>query len=397
MRPHVRQRKPGVWQILFDAGPDPVTGKRRQKSRTIHGTEDDARALADRIAAEVDAGLFIDDASMTVADLVESFLTVKASQVTPGTLATYRYWLKHLEPISRRKIAQVSGGVLTLLYGRMLEDGRSPAVVASTHKAARMMFRSAVRWGYLAADPTARAEPPRYRTPEVVAWTADDLQRFLAATEGHQLHPAFVLLAMTGMRRGEVCGLQWSDIDLTAGTLTVRRNVTVTNGRATVGPLKTASSRRTISLDDGTVEYLRALRASRPTGLPNARPPSEEGGRKPHRRSDEGGQRSVSQADTSSFSSWTYVISKSTGEPYNPASLTQTFKRYVKRLELPPLRLHGLRHTWATLALEAGVHVRVVADRLGHSSPAITLAVYSHSTPKLDREAAEAVRRLIND
>jgi integrase len=111
------------------------------------------------------------------------------------------------------------------------------------------------------------------------------------------------------------------------------------------------------------VEYLRALRASRPRGI--------------------GGE------------GWVRVVAKTDGSAYNPDSISKTFGRTVERLGLPPIRLHDLRHTFATLALAAGVHVRVVADRLGHSSPAITLAVYSHSTPRLDRDAAEAVRRLV--
>lgn len=386
MKPHVRERRPDVWQILFDAGPDPLTGKRRQRSRTIHGTHDQAIELADRIAAEIEAGLHVDDASLTVGDLIDTFLAAKATQVAPSTLTTYRHWLAHLEPISRRKVSAISGGTLTLLYARLLET-HSPAVVASTHKVARIMFRAAVKWGYMSADPTARAEVPRYRTPQVEAWSADDLNRFLSLTDGHPLHPAFVLLAMTGMRRGEVCGLRWSDVDLSAGTLTVR-NTRTTTGGVHEGPPKTASSRRTISLDEWTVEYLRALRASRPTGLISADTFVKHDGRLPK-------ETPVLPGAAASGVAWTHVITTSTGEPYNPTTVTQTFGRLVKRHGLPPLRLHGLRHTWATLALEAGVHVRVVADRLGHATPAITLSIYSHSTPKLDREAAEAVSRLV--
>lgn len=362
MTPHIRERKPGVWQIMFDVGADPVTGRRRQRSKTVYGTRAHADREAERIALELADGMFIDDRGMTVADLIEAWLTVKASQISPGSLATYRHNVKHLEPISRRKIAAINGGTLTLLYGRMLEQGHSAATVYATHRAARAMFRSAVRWGYLRDDPTFRAEVPRYRARQMTTWSGQDLATFLAGTEATPLHPAFVLLAMTGMRRGEACGLQWSDVDLTAGTLAIKRSVSVVDGRPVVGETKTTASRRTIAVDAATVEYLRALRASRPTGISG---------------------------------SWVFVVAKRDGSPYSPQSISTAFNRYVEQLGLPRIRLHDIRHTFASLALEAGVHIRVVADRLGHSSPALTLNTYSHSTPKLDRDAAEAVGRLV--
>jgi integrase len=351
-----------VWQILYDIGPDPVTAKRRQRSKQIHGTEAQALLEAERIAQELDAGLYVDDSSMTVADLIEAFLAAKAHQLEPSSLVNYRHALKHLEPISRRRINQVSGGALTLLYSRMLEAGHSAAVVHSTHRVARAMFRSAVRWGYLRDDPTFRAEVPRYRPREMTTWSGVQLSTFLEATTGDRLHVFWLLAAMTGMRRGEVAALQWSDIDLTARTVTVTRNMRVVDGRVLEGKPKTASGRRTIALDDATVEYLRVLRASRPTGISG---------------------------------DWVHVVCKPDGMPYNPASVSKAFDRTVARLDLPRIRLHDLRHSWASLALEAGVHIRVVADRLGHSSPTVTLNVYSHSTPKLDRAAAEAVSQMV--
>lgn len=353
--PHIRERRPGVWQVMYDIDPDPVTGRRRQRSRTIKGTRADAEGLAAQLVADLADHVWVDDGKLRVTDLRAVFLENRGHRWTPSTAEWYRQKLSYLDPVAHRRAASISGGVLTALYARLLADGLSASTVAGVHRATRAMFRAAVKWGYVRADPTARAEPPTPKPEPIQPWTATELARFLEATVDDQWHVAWLLIAMTGMRRGELCGLEWANVDLDGGTVQVVRNVTEVSGHRFVGDPKTRSSRRTISLDAHTVELLKAWRTRH--GLLHV--------------------------------GW--VIAWPDGRPVNPGILSKNFRRTVDRLGLPAIRLHDLRHGWATLALEAGVHVRVVADRLGHSNPTVTLNTYTHAVARADREAAEQV------
>jgi len=200
-------------------------------------------------------------------------------------------------------------------------------------------------------------------------WTSHELGLFLESVRDDRLYAAFVLLATTGMRRAEVLGLRWADLDLKAGHLSVKQTITASNYVVIVGPTKTARSRRRIELDPVTVEAL-----------------------KRHRKA----QAAERLAAGSEWLSEDLVFCEPNGAPLHPDRFTRQFRRAVSKVDVSPIRgPHDLRHTWATLALKAGVHPKVVSDRLGHSTISITLDIYSHVTPTLDAEAANAVASAI--
>ena len=183
-----------------------------------------------------------------------------------------------------------------------------------------------------------------------------------------RLHALWVVLATTGMRRGEALGLRWSDVDLDTGRLRVVQTIVQTRSLVTVGQPKTDRGRRSVALDQGTVAALRDHR----------------------RRMLE--ERLLVGAD---FDDLGLVFHQPDGTWLQPDAVSAAFLRRVRRDGLPRLTLHGLRHTWATLALERGVHPRVVQERLGHSTIAITLGIYSHVSPTLHDEAAQLVADLV--
>lgn len=200
-------------------------------------------------------------------------------------------------------------------------------------------------------------------------WSAEELSRFLTASREDRYHGAWWLLASTGMRRGEALGLRWSDIDLDAGRADIRRTLVTTDvqrkgepGMAWGTP-KTAKGRRTVALDEGTVTALRAHRAR---------------------------QAQERLALGEGYQDGDLVVCLPDGRPVHPKTLSSHFERLVKRLGLPRVRLHDLRHTHATLALRAGIHPRIVQERLGHANVSITLDTYSHVD--LDMQAAAAAR-----
>lgn len=171
------------------------------------------------------------------------------------------------------------------------------------------------------------------------------------------------------MRRGEVLGLRWSDVDLDAGQVAVVQTLTSVNGHAVIGPTKTVRSRRTVYLDEHTVNTLREQRARQREERLVAGPAWDA---------------------TSDL-----VFRDEIGRPTHPDWFSREFARVVSASGAPPIRLHDLRHTFATLALKAGVHPKVVSERLGHATVGITLDLYSHVTPAIARDAADVVAKWI--
>jgi len=217
----------------------------------------------------------------------------------------------------------------------------------------------------LVRNPAARAKPPTGERKETPTWTSAEVTTFLAGVEDDPLYALWVLLATTGLRRGEALGLRWSDVDLERATLSVSQTITTVNNQIAVTPPKSDRSRRRIGLDRDTVRVLRDHQRDqeRDRKLPGVAP-----GPGP------------------------LVFAEAEGVPIHPDTVTRRFKRLVRHSGLPPLRgPHDLRHTWASLALAAGVHPKVVSDRLGHSTIAITIDTYSHAIPSLDAEAASTV------
>lgn len=250
--------------------------------------------------------------------------------------------------------------------------GLDPRTVAYVHTILHRAFKDAVRWGRLARNPADAADPPRVdqHSGGVQAWDAVTLRRFLDGSRAAQdrLYPLCALLATTGMRRGEALGLRWSDVDLTTGRLRVVQTVIQIGGKVALGDPKTARGRRAIKLDKATVAILRAHRHTMNQKRLQVGP---------------------------DFTDQDLVFHHPDGSWLHPDSVSATFVRRIASLGLPALTLHGLRHTWATLALEQGVHPRVVQERLGHATIAITLGIYSHVSPTLHDEAAQAIADLL--
>ena len=237
----------------------------------------------------------------------------------------------------------------------------------NTHVVLRKALADAERLGLVGRNAAASAaHPPAAHRTEQSTWTSDQLRTFLDGLIDDRLHAAYVLLATTGMRRGEVLGLRWHDIDFDGAELAVANTLT-TAGSSTVvsGPPKTPRSRRQIFLDEGTLAVLRD-----------------------HRRRQNEERLAVGPAWNTDGD---YVFTDELGESIHPDDVLRSFRRHATASGLPAIRLHDLRHSYATLALKAGVHPKVVSERLGHATVGVTLDLYSHVTPSIARDAADAV------
>jgi integrase len=282
--------------------------------------------------------------------------------------------------LSARDMQSIRPQHLNGLYRSMLTDGRrdgrgglSSRTVRFVHTILRKALADAVRHGVLDSNPAQAADAPSRgaaRSPVFPTWTPAELREFLVSARGDEHYAAFHLAAATGLRRSELLGLRWCDTDLESGELRVLQTVVLTGNRVDFGLPKTDRSRRVVALDRRTVAVLRE-----------------------HRRAAAG----RSEAEGHEFSEQALVFSGRDGGPIHPALFTYYFQRRIRAAGVRKIRLHDLRHTHATHALQAGVHPKIVSERLGHSTVMITLDTYSHALPSMQREAAELVAALVGD
>jgi integrase len=205
---------------------------------------------------------------------------------------------------------------------------------------------------------------PRAGNAVARTWTDSELARFLDAARTHRLYPALHLAAHTGMRRGEIVGLKWCDLDTSTQRLAVRRTLQCVGGQPVEFGVKTRTSRRSVELDHGTVDLLRRWRRQLiRDGLP------------------------------AGIDDWTFC--NTAGRFLNPQSVSQLFDRIVARTDVPRVRFHDLRHTHASLLVAAGEDLKVVSERLGHAHPAFTLHTYQHLLPGMSAAAADRFATMI--
>jgi integrase len=371
MRGSMRQRAPGRWQLRVYLGREPVTGKDRYRTESFEGTKRQAQSELARLVAEVDAGV-VTPATKTVATLLEEWLDhIEHLGRSPSTLFGYRRLVLQLpDGFLSLPLKKVTPKVVDDLYRFLAEPvSRKPATVLRFHTVLRAAFAQAVRWGWVDRNPVDRATPPRVHRDEVSPPTVEDVVRVLdRALNSRNPENALVfrLLAATGCRRGEVCAIQWRDIDLDADPvrLVIRRAVIEIERKLTLQGTKTHAIRK-VSLDEETSQLLRehrerVLEVAGAAGVP------------------------VQPTD------FVFERASGTGEPLPPSRISQAWQRLCKELGVNA-RLHDLRHLQASLLLDAGEAITTVAARLGHRDTATTLKVYGHLMPGADARAAGIV------
>ena len=291
-------------------------------------------------------------------------LASRAHPHPDGGLRAYRTHLGYLrDQLGAVKLADLGPGHVAACQTALLAR-LSPTTVRGVMVTLRQALKAAVAWRRLSWNPATQVPMPQVLPSPMAPWTAAELSAFLATAEGDRFHPIFVLLVSTGMRRGEVLGLRWADVDLDTGRLAVRHTIGRVGGKVMAGEPKTAKSKRSIALDPATVAVLRCHRIAQ----------LEE-------RLAWGGLHQDRDL----------VFAREDGAPLHPEAIGRALRRIAKAAGVRPVRTHDLRHGWATAALEAGVHPKVVSDRLGHSKVSVTLDVYSHVAPAVEEEAARLV------
>jgi integrase len=367
-----------TWTYVLSLGRVPGTGKKRQRWVGGFKTKADAELALTRALAAQDGGVtVVTTTTVNVAQFLDEWLEAVRPSLKATTAKSYVEMMQgYVAPrIGDVLLTRLNPGHLRRLYGELLVSGRrrasgglSTRTVVYTHRVLSHALSDAVRWGMLTANPAEKVDPPRVVTPEMRVWTAEEARRFLALVQDDRLYALWAVFLAIGLRRGEVAGLRWDDVDLERREAAVRRTRVVVGWQVHVSEPKTRSSRRTVSLDPTTVAVLRAHR-SRQLEERLAWGPTWQDSR--------------------------HVFCSEDGQPVHPQRITKAFDRMVAVHGLPKIRLHDLRHTSASLALLAGVHPKVVSERMGHANVGITLDTYSHVVKGMQEEAAVKVAELL--
>lgn len=370
-----RNTTTGLWGFVVDIGDDPKTGKRRQVRRRGFKTKNDAQAELDKVRQSAREHTFVANTRQTLGDYLDEWLVTIAPTLRPSTHHSYAKNVRlHVKPhVGAVKLQAVDGMVLDRVYAE-LAGKLSGRTIRYIHTILHRAFKDAIRTGRLTRNPCDAATPPRAASSTskpIVTWAADEVATFLrCAADGKDRHVAlWTVLATTGVRRGEALGLRWEDIDLEAGRASIVQTVVLTgHERMAFSSPKTNAGTRVVDLDPTTVRALVEHRKRQNAARLLVGPGWQDHG---------------------------LVFTRADGRPLDPENVSRDFRRRIAQWKMRPIRLHDLRHTWATLALKAGVNVKVVQERLGHSSPVITMKLYQHVTPGMGRDAADLVASMI--
>jgi integrase len=369
---HIRQRG-SSWEIKYDIGADPITGKRRIRYETLRGSKRDAQRRLRELLGAVDKGVGADAGKMTTGAWLEQWLAECKHTVSPKTHQEREGYVRmHLLPalgsIPLIKLAPVHvQAYLTaaLTSGRL--DGRgglSPQTVVHHERVLHTALDRARKLRLIAVNPVDDVDPPRVERAPIVTMSAEQQSALLAEARNTNLYAPVYLALASGLRRGELLGLAWSNIDLVAGLLRVVQVIEDTKAGARLKPCpKTAHSRRTVALTPGTVEVLRAHRVAQ----------AEE-----YLRLGLGKQDLL-------FPRWAQ----------SPAVFGTAFTRMAKRIGIDA-SIHDCRHTHITDLLAGGVHPKIVSERVGHGSVAFTLQRYGHVTPAMNAAAVQMIEAVLH-
>lgn len=372
MRGHIRKRGKRSWEIAFDL-PREADGKRRQVFITVHGTKRDAEAKLQEMLTSLHKGEFVKPVQETVGAFLQRWLETYAScSTSPRTLRDYkgivrRYLVPYLGPVP---LSRLRPDHVQSLYADMNRRGLSAQTILHTHRLLSEALSYAVKWGLLSRNVCQVIKPPSPAPKQMRILTPDELRKFLEACRDSPYWPVFWTALTTGLRRSELLGLRWRDVDLERGVLSVTAALhrLPGSGLKLLAP-KSSRSRRLVLMPPVTAALLREIRTQ---------------------------QEDMKRRLGLAMDPEDFVFARADGRPFDPEKVSKAFGEVAKKAGIEGIRLHDLRHTHASLMLIAGVHPKVVSERLGHASVAITMDIYSHVLPGLQEDAVTRLSHLLS-
>ena len=344
------------------------------KRRTVYGkSRGEVKKRLDELLEEAEHSFRLapGQAYHTIGEFFEAWLLAVAPSVKPKTAQYYRNYIKwYTQDLAPFTLPQLKAQHLQKLYAQLLKRGLSSSTVHHLHAVLHRAFASGVKQGVFLQNLCDFVDAPRMAKQEMLTFNADQARQFLDAIKGNRYEALFALALSTGMRQGELLGLAWNNVDLDRGVIYVKRNLQWIEKEAILQDPKTEKSRRMIFIGGMVRELLVAHR-----------------------------QQQIIQREAMAGSwkdKWNLVFTNVAGGPMHPSPLVHNhFEPVLKAANLPDLRFHDLRHTAATLLLEAGINPKVVSEMLGHSSVNITLSLYSHATPAMHYTASVVMDKVL--
>ena len=368
----IRKRKDGRWEGRYTAGHDPATGKQIFKS-VLGKTQAEVKEKLKKALVEAGQIDFTKSGKYTVGTWMDEwFENVAKIKVRPSSHQTYRGYIdNHIKPsIGNIPLEKLTTMDLQKLYRTLLTKGRverieaenqpsglSAKTVRNINQVISSALDLAVAQKIIPSNPTDACELPKVEHREMQTIPEEQLQAFLAEAKATGVYEMYYIELATGLRRGELLGLKWQDIDWKNGIIKVRRQIARVDGQIVEAPLKTKNSYRTVTISPQAIEVLKQQRA------------------KTHDQ---------------------YVFPSPNGGPISPDSVNNMLKRVLARAGIPKVRFHDLRHTFATIALQNGVDIKTVSGMLGHFSAGFTLDTYAHVTTAAQKEAAQTMGNVLS-
>lgn len=366
IRKKINKDKTVSYQLIVETSRDITTGKRERQYKTLKGcTKKQAEAELRRLIAEVEAGSPLTTASIKLSAWMDEWLNTYVINVEATTKAGYeekiRNYIKpeigHI-PVNALNTHSVQKWVNDLSQNK----GLASKTIKNAYQNLNAAMKKAVELKMIASNPCAHVVLPKAQKKDLEVYTADEIKQILNLAKGTDFYLSLLLLTTLGLRRGELAGLRWNDIDLKEGTIIIRNTIVTVNGKPAEKAPKSQAGNRTLSIGNDLLQILKTERLNY-----------------------------FNSFATTTFNATGYVIHKEDGTPYNPDSITQKWERFCERNNLRKIRLHDLRHSCATLMIANGVDVKTVQHRLGHADISITMNTYAHCTPQMDKAAAEKI------
>jgi integrase len=356
---------------------DPATGKTRPRWVGGFSTRTAAKAARDGARNAVNTGTYVAPQDVTVGAYLDRWLEAHSVELKPSTVWSYRAKIDlYLKPaIGNDRVQELNPSGLSVKWKQLYEHGGKDGkpVSVRTVEFARAVLRRAMADAVLdrviTVNPVIGSKlPKRDGKPQHTTWSGPQLAEFLESVEGHRWFPLWQLAAATGMRRGELCGLRWIDVDLDTGIVSVERSTTQLGQRRVTTTPKN-HERRKIKIDSRTVAVLRAWRKQQAA---------------------ERLQWGPAYVDAEGL-----VFTWENGAPVLPDYVTKAFGKAQTGIGLPRLVVHGLRHSHVTTLLRNGVPVHIVAKRVGHKDPSVTLSTYADVIPDDDGRAVDVFAKAV--
>ncbi|WP_075980811.1 site-specific integrase [Bacillus massilinigeriensis] len=367
-----------TWQVRYDAGKDPVTGARKQRKKGGFKTKKEAQKFLSEQLNEINKGTYFEPKDITFSEFLDYWLDNHAKLNTaPKTIEGYSYIINlHLKPsLGNIKIAQLNPSHLQQYYTEKLANGRingegglSAQSVKHQHRVISKSLRDAVKWQFLARNVAEAVSPPKVKKVEMQTWDDKQIKTFLEAAKTSVYYSIYLTTIYTGMRRGEVLGLRWQDVDWENKIIYVRQTLQPLRGVGLTFKEPKSGKSRSISITSNIIAELRKINEQ---------------------------QFIYKEQFGSEYHALDLVFAQKNGKPIQSPEMARDYRKVVKSTNLPYIRFHDLRHTHATLLFQQGIHPKVVSERLGHSTIGITMDTYTHVLPNMQKEAADQFEQLL--